>query len=278
MQGRVAGKVAIVTGAGSGMGRAGAVLLAAEGAKVVVADVNPKGSQTVCQSILDRGGEAICIPVDVRDKESVRELAEKTISAYGRIDVLYHNAVDVQLVNKGDRRLTELPSDTWDRIIDLVLGGTFRCCKYVGKQMITQKYGSIILTATTDALIGCAGLDAYTAAKGGVVSLTRSFAAGMAADNVRVNAVCPGFVLTEPMREFIEDPTSRMALNLLHLLPIATPEQIAPFIVYLASDESVVVTGGVFPIDSGYMAFKANVNISGLQREAGSGPSERMNR
>jgi NAD(P)-dependent dehydrogenase (short-subunit alcohol dehydrogenase family) len=264
MSKRVEGKVAIVTGAGSGMGRAGATLLAAEGAKVVIAEIDEAKGRRVLKSILDQGHEATFIEVDVRSVESVKALVAKTVAAYGRIDVLYHNAVDARFVNEQDRRLTELPEETWERMLDLVLSGTFRCCKYVGQQMLRQKSGSIILTATTDALIGCAGLDAYTAAKGGVVSVTRSFAAGLAKEGVRVNAICPGFVSTEPQFDWLKQPGATEMMETLHLLPIATPEQIAPFVVYLASDESAVVTGGIFPIDSGYMAFKANVDLMGL--------------
>jgi NAD(P)-dependent dehydrogenase (short-subunit alcohol dehydrogenase family) len=260
---RVAGKVALVTGAGSGMGRAGATLLAAEGAKVVVADINEKTGARVCSSIADAGGEATFVRVDVLSSDSVRAMTEAAVSQYGRIDILYHNAVDVRFVNEEDRRLTEMADETWDHMINLVLNGTFRCCKHVGRQMLTQKSGSIILTATVDALIGCAGLDAYTAAKGGVISVTRSFAAGMAKEGVRVNAVCPGFVATEPQLSWIAKREAQQMMETLHLLPVATPEQIAPFIVYLASDESAVVTGGIFPIDSGYMAFKANVDLMG---------------
>jgi NAD(P)-dependent dehydrogenase (short-subunit alcohol dehydrogenase family) len=269
---RVKDKVAVITGAGSGMGRAGAVLLAAEGARVVVADINPESGRRVCQSIVEAGKEAVFLGVDVCSSESVKRLAEETVARFGRIDILYQNAVDVRFVNEQDRRATELPEETWERMIDLVLSGTFRCCKYIGRQMIAQKSGSIILTATVDALIGCAGLDSYTAAKGGVVALTRSLAAGLARDGVRVNVVCPGFVLTEPQMDWIRRPEAQSMVNALHLLPVATPEQIAPFILYLASEESAVVTGGVFPIDSGYMAFKANIDLMGMiarQKEPG---------
>lgn len=264
MAGRVQGKIAVVTGAGSGMGRAGAAHLAAEGARVVVAELHEGRGRQVAQSICEAGGEAAFIPVDVRQSESVKALVGQTIDRFGRIDVLYHNAVDVRFVNERDRRITELPEETWHQMIDLVLTGTFLCCKYVGQAMVRQKSGSIILTATVDALVGCAGLDAYTAAKGGVVALTRSFAAGSARDGVRVNAICPGFVATEPQMEWLKKPGSSDLMQALHLLPIATPEQIAPFVVYLASDESAVVTGGIFPIDSGYMAFKANLDVMGL--------------
>lgn len=261
MSGRVEGKVAIVTGGGSGIGRAGATILAAEGAKVVVADVSEEKGLRVCQAITRKGQEAVFIPVDVRSVESVKALVEKTASRYGRIDVLYHNAVDVRFVNEQDRRLTELPEETWNRMIELVLTGTFHCCKYIGLQMLAQRSGSIILTATVDALVGCAGLDAYTAAKGGVVAMTRSFAAGMGKEGVRVNAICPGFVTTEPQLEWFKNPKAQGMMEMLHLLPVASPEQIAPFALYLASDESSAVTGGIFPIDSGYMAFKANLDV-----------------
>src|SRR5579863_7793724 len=118
---RVEGKVAVITGGGSGMGRAGAALLAADGAKVVVAEINEVAGACVVQSIRDAGGDATFISVDVRSAESVQGLVEKTITRYGRIDVLYHNAVDARFVNENDRRLTELPEQTWDGIIDLVL-------------------------------------------------------------------------------------------------------------------------------------------------------------
>jgi NAD(P)-dependent dehydrogenase (short-subunit alcohol dehydrogenase family) len=259
--GRVEGKVVIVTGGGSGIGRAGAALLADEGARVVIADINEESGRRVCDSIVGQGNDALFIPVDVRSMDSVKELVRQTVTEYGRIDGLFHNAMDVQFVNTKDRRLTEMPEETWEYIIDLVLTGTFRCLKYVGKQMAGQKSGSIVLTATTDALIGCAGLDAYTAAKGGVVSLTRSFAAGMGKDGVRVNSICPGFVATEPQQAWLSRPESQAMMSMLHLLPVATPEQIAPLALYLISDESSVVTGSVFPIDSGYSAFKANVDL-----------------
>ncbi len=264
MTGRVAGKVAVVTGGASGMGRAGAALLAREGAKVVIADIAGERAARVSDAIRAEGGEALAIPVDVREAAQVEALVERTIQTYGRIDVLYHNAVEAKFVNEQDRRLTELPDETWDRMIGLVLTGTFRCAKHVGRRMVAQKSGSIILSATVDALIGCAGLDSYTAAKGGVVSLTRSLAAGLARDNVRVNAICPGFVATEPQLEWLAKPEAQHTMRMLHLLPVPGPEQIVPFMLFLASDESSSVTGGVFPIDAGYMAFKANVDLMGI--------------
>src|SRR5579872_2933308 len=128
MANRVEGKVAIVTGAGSGMGRAGATLLAAEGARVIVADINETAGERVTKAIQSSGGTATFARLDVRNKDSVMAVVESTLGLYGRIDVLYHNAVEVKFVNENDRRLTELPEESWDRILDLILTGTYRCC------------------------------------------------------------------------------------------------------------------------------------------------------
>jgi NAD(P)-dependent dehydrogenase (short-subunit alcohol dehydrogenase family) len=129
--------------------------------------------------------------------------------------------------------------------------------------MVKQRSGSLIVSSTVDALVGCAGLDSYTAAKGGVTALTRSFAAGVGRDGVRVNAIAPSFVSTEPQRVWLDDEQALSTIQGLHILPVPTPEQIAPFVVYLASDESAAVTGTVFPVDAGYTAFKAQVDVMG---------------
>ena len=266
MAGRLEGKTALVTGGASGMGRAGAVAFAREGASVMLADINVARAEELAAGIVAEGGRASAVAFDVTDSASVEAMTAATVAELGRIDVLYHCAVDARFVNYEDKRLTELEDSVWERMIQLCLTGAFYVCKHVGRQMLAQGSGSIILSGTTDALIGCAGLDSYTAAKGGIVSLTRSFAAGMAPDGIRVNTVCPAFVATEPQLDWLGVAESRAAIESLHLLPIPEAEDIAPFVVFLASDESRAMTGGIFPVDAGYMAFKAKVDtMSAMQ-------------
>jgi NAD(P)-dependent dehydrogenase (short-subunit alcohol dehydrogenase family) len=260
---RLDGKVALVVGGGSGMGRAGAAAMAAEGAKVVVADIALDRAEAVARSI---GDAAVAMHVDVASAELVERLVASTVRRFGRLDVVYHCAADVEFVNTRDRRLTELDDDVWTRMIDVHLTGTFYVLKHAGRQMISQGAGSIVVSSTVDALVGCAGLDSYTAAKGGVTSLVRSFAAGVGRDGVRVNAIAPSFVSTEPQRVWLDDERALATIQSLHILPVPTPEQIAPFVVYLASDESSAVTGTVFPVDAGYTAFKAQIDVMGTMQ------------
>ena len=264
--GRLQGKVALVVGGGSGMGRAGAVAMAAEGAVVVVSDIALDRAEAVAASIAESGGTAVAMHVDVASAELVQKLVAETVTRFGRLDAVYHCAADVQFINTRDTRLTELDDDVWQRMIDIHLTGTFLVLKHVGRQMIAQGSGSIIVSSTVDALVGCAGLDSYTAAKGGVTSMVRSFAAGIGKDGVRVNAIAPSFVSTESQRVWLDDAQALATIESLHILPVPTPEQIAPFVVYLASDESAAVTGTVFPIDAGYMAFKAQVDVMGTMQ------------
>ena len=266
MAGRLVGKVALVVGGGSGMGRAGACAMAAEGASVAVSDIALDRAETVVASISKVGGTAVALHVDVTSAELVQKLVAEIVARFGRVDALYHCAADVNFVNTKDTRLTELDDAVWQRMIDVHLTGTFHVLKHVGRQMLSQRSGSMIVSSTVDALVGCAGLDSYTAAKGGVTSMVRSFAAGVGRDGVRVNAIAPSFVSTEPQRVWLDDAHAHSTIASLHILPIPTPEQIAPFVVYLASDESAAVTGTVFPVDAGYMAFKAQVDVMGTMQ------------
>ena len=263
------GRIAIVTGAASGIGRAGAELMAAAGALVVAADIDEAGVAQVAAGVEGRGGQAVPCRVDVRDVQSVRNMVDSTVEQHGRIDALFHNAVSVPLINKHDNRVTELDDDIWDQIIGLVLTGTYYCAKYTCRHMLRQGAGSIILTATVDALIGQAGIDAYTAAKGGVVSLTRSLAAGVSPEGVRVNAICPGFVDTPHQAGFLSVPEERAKLEALHLMPILEPEDIANFAVYLASDRARHMTGGIHVVDG-----QGHEDPGRVQADVGGGDGE----
>jgi NAD(P)-dependent dehydrogenase (short-subunit alcohol dehydrogenase family) len=221
-------------------------------------------ASAVAAEIGATGQVAQACRVDVRDSQAVRAMIAFAIAEFGQIDILFHNAVSVPLVNNHDRRITELPEETWHKIVDLVLNGTFLTSKYVAQHMLSRKMGSIILTATVDALIGTAGIDAYTAAKGGVISLTRSMATGLSPEGVRVNAICPGFVATPHQNVFMDNPAEREKIERMHLMGIMSPEDIAAFAVFLASDEARRITGGIYTADSGYTAFKSQIDLASV--------------
>ena len=192
-------------------------------------------------------------------------MVARAVAELGALDVLYHCAVDVHFVNHQDTRLTELDDDVWQRMLDLCLTGDLPRLQARRPADARAARGSIVLTATTDALIGVAGLDAYTAAKGGVVALTRSFAAGMAPDGVRVNAVCPAFVATEPQMPWLDDPAARARSRACTCCRSRAGGGRAvrglPGLRRVAA-----MTGGVHPVDAGYMAFKARVDVMGAMQ------------
>jgi len=254
-------KVSIITGGCSGMGKAGVELFSKAGGQIVIADINEKAGIELENKLKNLNFLVEFIKTDVTDTKNVQNTINEVVNKYGKIDILFHNAVDVPLVNNHDKRITELPEEIWHKITTLIVDGTFYISKYVGQQMLKQKSGSIILTATTDALIGQAGLDAYTASKGAIISLTRSMAAGLSPEGIRVNAICPGFVETPHQMNFMNDPKIRKELENLHLMGILQPEDIAEFALFLASDKSRRITGAIHAVDSGYTAFKGKMEL-----------------
>ncbi|MDQ3894708.1 MAG: SDR family oxidoreductase [Actinomycetota bacterium] len=260
---RLAGKTAIVTGAASGMGRAAALLFAAEGASVVVADVNEEGGRAVVRGIEAAGGQGLFVRADVSETADVQALVRAAIERFGRLTTLYNNAAPVDLVNTADRSVTELPEEVFDRTCAVILRGTFLVCKYGIPELVRAGGGSVVNTSTVDAVVGQGGYDAYAAAKGGVLSLTRSTAVAYASYRVRVNAILPGFVRTPATEAWLAREPSRRAIEALHLTRIGEPEDIARFALYLASDESEYVTGGWHMIDGGFTAFKTPVTDYG---------------
>lgn len=255
------GKRGVITGAGSGIGRAAAEIFAQHGAEVIVAELLETKALEVAQEIQNRGGKSTAVACDIGNSASVDHLFKQCCNNGEKIDFLFNTAINAKMVNTQDRCAIDLDEKIWDEIQRVALKGPFLLCRAFGRKMVEQGFGSIILTSTVDALVGAAGIDAYSAAKGGVVSMTRSFAAAVSPKGVRVNCICPGFVETEPQKNWLEDSNNRQTISNLHLLPISLPEEIANFALFLASDLSKTVTGGIYPVDAGYTSFKSKCDV-----------------
>jgi NAD(P)-dependent dehydrogenase (short-subunit alcohol dehydrogenase family) len=246
--GRLEGKVALITGAGQGIGRAAALLFAAQGARVTVAEVAQEAGHACVQAIEQAGGEALFALTDVSQPASVEAAVRATVERFGGLSVLYNNAGGA---TSRDGKVTDMALDEFWRTIGVDLFGTFLGCRYAIPVMVAGGGGSIINTTSIRAMIGTAGADAYTSAKGGVRALTQALALQWAAHGVRVNAIAPGVVLTERVRALLreDDPIYRKSL-----LGASEPEDIAQMALYLASDEARRVTGAILPMDSGASA------------------------
>lgn len=252
---RLGGKVAIITGAGSGQGRAAARLFAAEGARVVVSDVNDEGGEETVRGIRDAGGEATYCHADVSRAADAGALVAAARDAYGRLDVLYNNAA-IWSGRGLDNVVTELEEEGWDRILDVNLKGIYLCCKHAIPALVEAGGGSVINTSSAAGLVGSRNAShAYSASKGGVISLSRAMAMAYAREHVRVNVICPGGVDTPMIASMTS--TERRAERFAAAHPLGrmgTPQDIAYCALYLASDESSWVTGAVFPVDGGFTA------------------------
>jgi NAD(P)-dependent dehydrogenase (short-subunit alcohol dehydrogenase family) len=249
---RLKNKVVFITGAGAGIGRASSILFGNEGAKVAVADIDQLGGRETVHLINGTGTQAIYIKTDVTDPESVKGAIQKTIDKFGKLDIIYNNAGG-SLADDGP--VTEISVELWEKTHSINLFGTFLCCKYGIPEVIKNGGGSIILTGSILGLRG-AERSAYAAAKGAVIQLTRIMAVDYAKYNIRVNCICPGVTLTERVVKYIKQTGQGAGdkFRPLHLLGFCEPTDIAYAAVYLASDESRIVTGAVLPVDSGYTA------------------------
>lgn len=244
------GKVAFVTGAGGGIGRAAALAFAREGASVVVADVSEKENQETARMIEEQGQRALVLRCDVSRVEDVKAALDKTGATFGRLDFAFNNA---GIEPRKPAPTADYDLEEWDRIIDIDLRGVFLCMKYEVPLMLKHGGGAIVNTSSGAGVIGIKGSPAYTAAKHGVIGLTRAAALDYAAQNIRVNAVCPGYIETPMMTRFTggtaegrakvisEEPVGRMG----------TAEEIASAVVWLCSDMAKFVIGSAMVIDGG---------------------------
>ena len=247
---RILEKVAIITGAASGIGRTTAILFAKEGGKVIVADQNEVGGNETVDMIRSDGGQAIFKRVNVTSATDMQDMVETTINTYGKLNILVNNAgIAIRLP------VVDLPEEDWDRNIDVNLKSIYLSSKYAIPRMIENEGGSIVNIASIYGIVGGRIRAAYTASKGGVVNLTRSMALDYALHKIRVNCVCPGFVNTPLLENILKTPEEYQALADLHPMGrLGDMLEIAQGILYLASDASSFVTGIALPIDGGYTA------------------------
>jgi NAD(P)-dependent dehydrogenase (short-subunit alcohol dehydrogenase family) len=248
------GKVAIVTGGGSGLGRVGALALSAAGARVVVSDVVGEAAAATAAEVRASGGDALDATVDVADADQCAALVATATDRYERLDVLYNNA-GVAWPGR-DGFAPDVDPEVWDRVIAVNLSGTFYCCHHAIPAMARTGGGSIVNTASSMAHLPLGGLDGYAASKGGVALLTRSLAPSAGRLGIRVNAISPGYVDT-PMNALIWDNDAvKHAFALGHATGLQDPDEIAAVVVFLASDASRSLTGAVLNCDRGWTAFK----------------------
>ena len=247
---RLAGKVILVTGAGSGMGRVAAQMFAAEGARIVANDYAPGPLEETVSLVRGLGGTILGVPGNVAVAADVERAVTEGMRAFGALHVLYNNA---GIMPSDDTSVEETSEDAYDRVVDVNLKGVFLCCKYGIPALLQSGGGSVINIASFVALVGCTvPQDAYTASKGGVLSLTRSLAVQYGRRGIRANAICPGPIETPLLRDLWTSEEERdKRLNRIPLGRFGTPEDVVQAGIFLASDESSWITGTTFMVDGG---------------------------
>jgi NAD(P)-dependent dehydrogenase (short-subunit alcohol dehydrogenase family) len=256
-------RVAIVTGAGQGIGEAAATRMADEGAKVVVSDVNEETGNRVAETIRNAGGEATFVRADVSNVDDVKNLINAAKDAYGRLDVLHNNAGVHETNFTAEAQSTELTEEIWDRVVGINLKGTWMCSKYAAPLMAENGAGAIVNAASIGGLVGYPMGGAYGPSKAGVVQLTRVMAIELAPMNIRVNCYAPGNTDTPMVSRYYdtappgEQEMIKQQLLGTHLFGrLGTPAEVASLVVFLASDESSMMTGSCVTIDLGTTAWR----------------------
>ena len=253
MTGRMVDKVALVTGGGSGLGRAAVQMLSREGAKVLVADLNLDSAEATVRLVGAAGGEACACQVDVSIGVQVEAMVQTAVERYGRLDAAFNNA---GIPGKVGTSVIDYNEADWDQVVAVNLKGVWLSMKYEIKHMLAQGSGSIVNTSSIAGLVGLAGSSPYVASKHGVVGLTKTAALEYAQQHIRVNAVCPGVFRTPLVERIIAEIPEREELYL-GAQPIGRmgrPEELAEAVVWLCSDAASFVTGHAFPVDGGYVA------------------------
>jgi len=253
MPGPLDGRVALVTGGGSGIGRASSLAYARDGAKVVIVDVNVEGGEETVQSIKEAGGEAILVHADVSKAVEVQQMVDRTVEAYGRLDCAFNNA---GVSGRSRGTMVDHSEEEWDRVIGTNLKGVWLCMKAQIPQMLKQGGGAIVNNASVAGLVGIRRTSAYVAAKHGVVGLTKAAALEYAESGIRVNAVCPGYINT-PLVRSVFDQLEGMEEEVIARHPLGRlgePHEIAEAVVWLSSDAASFVTGHTMTVDGGYVA------------------------
>jgi NAD(P)-dependent dehydrogenase (short-subunit alcohol dehydrogenase family) len=251
MPGMLQGKIALVTGGSTGIGKASSLAFAREGATVVVSDINVDGGEETARLIRESGGKAIFIKADVLLAAEVEALVNKAVATYGRLDCAFNNAGIAGAIGASTH---EYPDESWDRVLGINLKGVWLCMRYEIPQMLQQGGGAIVNTASIWGLVGAPGAAAYVASKHGVVGLTRAAALEYAPQGIRINAVNPGTIRTPILDPFIAAiPEFESMMTARHPIGrIGMPEEIAEAVVWLCSEAASFVIGQNLPVDGGY--------------------------